>query len=150
LIPIYDPATSKVDPATGQISRQQFMGCDGSTPNVICPSDPRLQNSLAKQWLQHLPTPTFPGPLNNYVSPVPIPEIAGAGTDHRQNFDIRFDDYLGSKDHIAVTLHYHDTVFANVTNLPRIISSDIYLLPDGGEIGPWSNRLNWDHTFAPN
>ncbi len=150
LIPIYDPATSKVDPATGQISRQQFMGCDGNTPNVICPSDPRLQNSLAKQWLQHLPTPTFPGPLNNYVSPVPIPEIAGAGTDHRQNFDIRFDDNLGSKDHIAVTLHYHDTVFANVTNLPRIISSDIYLLPDGGEIGPWSNRLNWDHTFAPN
>ena len=35
LIPIYDPAT-----------HQQFMGCDGTTPNVICPDDPRLQKAL--------------------------------------------------------------------------------------------------------
>ncbi len=48
LIPIYDPAT-----------HLQFMGCDGHTPNVICPTDPRLQNSLAKQWFQFLPNPDF-------------------------------------------------------------------------------------------
>ena len=157
LIPIYDPDTTRPNPAydpTQDVGpgntpflRDQFMGCDGNTPNVICPTDPRLQNSLATQWLQHLPTPSFSGPLNNYVSPVPIPEIAGAGTDHKQNFDFRFDDYLGTKDHFALTLHYHNTVFANVSNLPRIISSDIFLLPDGGEIGPWSSRINWDHTF---
>src|SRR6266576_5201695 len=51
--PIYDPAT-----------HQQFMGCDGTTPNVICATHPRLQNSLAKQWFQFLPNPTSPGAQN--------------------------------------------------------------------------------------
>jgi len=148
LIPVYDPATTRV--VDGEIVRDQFMGCDGKSPNVICPSDPRMQNSLAPQWLQHLPIPTFSGPLNNYISPVPIPEIAGAGTDHRQNFDFRFDDYLGSKDHFALTLHNHNYVSSYVSNLPPIISSEGFLLPDGGEIGPWNDRISWDHTFSPN
>jgi hypothetical protein len=159
LIPIYDPATTRANPSyqpNQPVSaqnlpylRNQFMGCDGQRRNVICANDPRLQNSLAKQWFQFLPTPSFPGALNNYVSPVPIPDLSGAGTDHRQNYDIRIDDYLGQKDHVAVTLHYHDTVFAKVSTLPPQISNDIYLLPDGGEIGPWVNRVNWDHTFSP-
>ncbi len=46
--------------------------------------------------------------------------------------------------------HYHDTVFLKVSTLPPPISNDIYLLPNGGEIGPWVNRVNWDHTFSPN
>lgn len=159
LIPIYDPATTRVNPAYDPNQpesaqnlpylRNQFMGCDGRHPNVICQNDPRLQNSLAKQWFQYLPTPTFSGALNNYLSPVPVSDISGAGTDHRQNYDIRLDDYVGQKDHVAVTLHYHDTVFAKVSTLPVPISNDTYLLPDGGEIGPWVNRVNWDHTFSP-
>jgi hypothetical protein len=159
LIPVFDPATTRVNPGynpnqpvSGQnlpYLRDQFMGCDGHHPNVICSNDPRLQNSLAKQWFQFLPTPTFGGALNNYVSPVPNSDISGAGTDHRQNYDIRIDDYFGSRDHVSVNLHYHDTVFAKVSTLPATISSDIYLLPDGGEIGPWVNRVNWDHTFSP-
>ena len=160
LIPVYDPATTRANPAynpnlpesAGNLPylRNQFMGCDGRHPNVICQNDPRLQNSIAKQWFQNLPTPTFGGALNNYLSPVPVSDISGAGTDHRQNYDVRIDDYLGQKDHVAVTLHYHDTVFAKVSTLPVSISNDTYLLPDGGEIGPWVNRLNWDHTFSPN
>ena len=54
--------------------RDQFMGCDGKSPNVICPSDPRFQSSLAPQWFQFLPNPTFGGALNNYVVPVPVGE----------------------------------------------------------------------------
>ena len=160
LIPIYDPATTTTNPAYDPNQpqgpqnlpylRQQFMGCNGSQPNVICATDPRLQNSLAQQWLQYLPTPAFPGALNNYVSPVAISDISGAGTDYRQNYDIRIDDNLGQKDHLAVTLHYHNTVFLKVTNLPAPISNDSFLLPDGGEIGPWVNRVNYDHTFSPN
>ena len=159
LIPVYDPATTRPNPSynpnqpvSGQnlpYLRDQFMGCDGQHPNVICQNDPRLRNSLAQQWFQYLPTPSFGGALNNYISPVPISNISGAGTDHRQNYDIRADDYFGSRDHVAVTLHYHDTVFAKVTTLPPEISNDAYLLPDGGEIGPWVNRVNWDHTFSP-
>src|SRR5438046_747729 len=44
LIPIYDPATTRRDPNTGDFIRDQFMGCDGRTHNVNCPSDPRLQH----------------------------------------------------------------------------------------------------------
>ena len=57
LIPIYDPATLRPNPSFDPSQspgpknlpylRNQFMGCDGNTPNVICPSDPRLANSLA-------------------------------------------------------------------------------------------------------
>ncbi len=36
LIPIYDPATLRSDGQGGFI-KDQFMGCDGNTPNVICP-----------------------------------------------------------------------------------------------------------------
>jgi hypothetical protein len=160
LIPIYDPGTTRVNTAYNPnlpesatnlpYLRNQFMGCDGRHPNVICQNDPRFMNSLAKQWLQYLPTPTFGGALNNYVSPVATSDISGAGTDYRQNYDVRIDDYLGQKDHVAVTLHYHDTVFLKVTTLPAAVSNDYYLLPDGGEIGPWVNRVNWDHTFSPN
>src|SRR5262245_39533990 len=35
---IYDPLTTRPDPHNqGRLSRDQFMGCDGKTPNVICP-----------------------------------------------------------------------------------------------------------------
>lgn len=46
-IPIYDPQTG-----------QQFMGCNGNQPNVICPSrfDP-----LSKSLLQYIPDPNSPG-----------------------------------------------------------------------------------------
>ena len=77
LIPIYDPATTTANPSFDSSKaitnlntpffRQQFMGCDGHTPNVICPSDPRLANSLAPQWLKYLPSPNLPGPVNNYA-----------------------------------------------------------------------------------
>lgn len=152
LIPIFNPATTTSNPSFNPGSpvgpnnlpylRQQFPG------NVIPPS--MVQNSLAQQWFKYLPTPTYSGPLNNYLSPVPVSDISGAGTDHRTIVDARIDDYFGNSDHFTATLHYHNTVFANVTNLPRPISYDAYLLPDGGEIGPWVNRFGWDHTFTAN
>jgi len=47
LIPIYDPQTG-----------QQFMGCNGTQPNVICPNrfDP-----LSKSLLQYIPSPNTTG-----------------------------------------------------------------------------------------
>ena len=47
LIPIYDPATLRSDGHGGYI-KDQFMGCDGNTPNVICQS--RI-SPLVKAWL---------------------------------------------------------------------------------------------------
>jgi hypothetical protein len=157
LIPVYDPATTAVNPNFNSSSpigptnlpflRQQFM-CGGA-PNVICPSDPRLQGAFAAtNWFKYLPTPTFSGPLNNYVSPLPISDISGAGTNHRQMFDVRGDEYWRDRDHISVVVHNHTTVFSRLSNLPAPISFDAYLLPPG-EIGPWMNRMSWDHTFSP-
>jgi hypothetical protein len=68
LIKIFDPFTTTQD-ATGAFTRQQFMGCDGAHPNVICPSrfDP-----VAKALLQYFPEPNLPGDsvthTNNYLS----------------------------------------------------------------------------------
>jgi hypothetical protein len=156
--PVYDPDTTRANPAFNPSQevgpanvpylRDQFMGCNGSTPNVICPSDPRLQNSLAKQWLQHLPAPDFPGPQNNYISPVPVGDISGTETDHRLSFDTRIDHHLGDKDRFSAILHYRDTVFRRSSNLPEIIASEGFIT-EGGQIGPWVVRFNWDRTFSP-
>src|SRR5262252_4256871 len=129
-IPIYDPAT-----------RQQFMGCDGTTPNVICANDPRLQNSLADQWFQYLPNPTSPGPLRNYLAPA---QPAFLGTDAYSVME-KVDQFLGSKDHISEMFYYKYLPQTTFTSLPETIS-------DTGTTFKRTSvlRVNWDHTFNPN
>ena len=130
LIPIYDPAT-----------HQQFMGCDGTTPNVICANDPRLQNSLAKQWFQYLPNPTSPGPQNNYLAPAQ-PQFLG--TDAYSVME-KVDQYLGAKDHVSEMFYYKYLPPTTFTSLPEVIS-------DTGTTFKRTSvlRVNWDHTFNPN
>jgi hypothetical protein len=144
LIPIYDPATTRRDPNTGQFVRDQFMGCDGRTPNVICASDPRLQNSLAKQWLRYLPTPTNDQPLNNYTLPVPI---TGSVNSDTILWDIRIDHHVGDKDRFFYTQHYYASE-ANVNEsiLPKEISANGYRKPNTNNLV----RGSWSHTFNPN
>ena len=127
---IYDPVT-----------HQQFMGCDGNTPNVICSTDPRLQNSLAKQWFQYLPDPTSPGPLANYLAPA---QPAFLGTDAYSVME-KVDQYLGSKDHISEMFYYKYLPPTTFTSLPETIS-------DSGTTFKKTSvlRVNWDHTFSPN
>ena len=157
LIPIYDPATTRPNPAfdpslsvssnNEPFLRDQFMGCDGQTPNVICPS--RIQNSLAKQWFQFLPTPNLPGTSNNYVAQaVPAAAAGGSGIDHRTTWALRLDHYLSEKDHFSLNLHYHLVVQGPSTALPPEVSP-VRVSSGGGSQGPWANRLNWDHTFNP-
>ena len=50
----------------GGFIKQQFMGCDGNTPNVICPIAYQPNRPAC---LDALPTPTNGGPLNNYLAP---------------------------------------------------------------------------------
>jgi hypothetical protein len=130
LIPIYDPAT-----------HQQFMGCDGNSPNVICANDPRLQNSLAKQWFQYLPNPTSPGPQSNYLAPAQ-PQFLG--TDAYSVME-KVDQYLGAKDHVSEMFYYKYLPPTTFTSLPEVIS-------DAGTTFKRTSvlRLNWDHTFSPN
>jgi len=148
LIPIYDPATTHNNPnynpslpvsgSNPQYLRDQFMGCDGNTPNVICPTDPRLQNSLAKQWFQYLPTLTSAGPLNNYLAPS---TPAFLGTD-AYTFTEKIDEYVGQKDHFSEMFFYKYLPQTTFSTLPVVISNSGTSFKRTSVL-----RLNWDHTF---
>jgi hypothetical protein len=150
LIPIYDPATTRANPAFNSSQdvgpgnlpflRDQFMGCDGTTPNVICATDPRLQNSLAKQWFQFLPTLTSAGPLNNYLAP-PTPDFLGTDA---YTFTEKIDEYIGSRDHISEMFFYKYLPETRFSTLPATISNSGTSFKRTSVL-----RLNWDHTFSP-
>jgi len=152
LIPVYDPATTQanpafnasqpVSPANMPYLRNQFMGCNGNQPNVICSTDPRLASSLATQWFQLLPSPTFSGPLNNYVVPVPVPNTVFADA---SLLDTRVDHYVGEKDHFTSTVHYHGSAGSKASDLPDPLSTQ---QPYGVNYG-FLDRASWDHTFTP-
>jgi Carboxypeptidase regulatory-like domain/TonB-dependent Receptor Plug Domain len=68
LIPIYDPLTTTATAGpsgTTIYSRTQFMGCDGTHPNVICPS--RL-NQVGLNVASIYPLPQTTSSFNNFVS----------------------------------------------------------------------------------
>ncbi|GAB4116010.1 MAG: hypothetical protein Kow001_16870 [Acidobacteriota bacterium] len=149
LIPIYDPATLRPNPAfdpslpTGPTNlpflRDQFMGCDGNTPNVIC-SD-RFANSFALAYLRHLPNPNRPGVLNNYQAP-PVPDIILANTKY---YFWRIDMNVGDRDSVYFSSWSQWAPKNTNSLLPLPISNDVYTDPQNSKI----NRLNWTHTFSP-
>ncbi len=143
--PIYDPATTRPD-GQGGFTRDQFMGCDpvnNPQPNVICNTDPRLVNSMAHQWFQHLPDPTLSGPLNNFIPAVPRTTTVIADS---LKLDIRVDHWWRDKDHVAVAIHYYGSGFDPNSNLPVQLDPSVIRSPNYD----FHNRLNWDHTFRPN
>lgn len=131
LIPIYDPATNP---------RQQFMGCNGNTPNVICSTDPRLQNSLAKQWFQYLPKLSNTQPVGNYVPP---PQPVFLGTDAYTGIE-KVDVNIGSKDHVSEMFFYKYLPETTFSTLPDQISNSGTSYKRTPVI-----RVNYDHTFSP-
>ena len=133
LIPIYDPATTQVQP-DGTVVRQPFPG------NII-PAN-RI-SPLAQQWLQYLPNPTNDGPLNNYLVPEAIPDTILGDTNY---FFGRFDSYLGQKDHLAISIWHQRTGAKFLSLLPHELANETYSDPQNS----WVNRLNWDHTFNSN
>lgn len=148
--PIYDPATTRLNPNFNSGSpenagnpkylRDQFMGCDGNHPNVICPN--RIKSSLVNKWFGFLPNPTGPGPLNNYLVPTPVPDSILGGANH---YLVKIDQYLGTKDHIAATIWRQTTPAKFFSVLPLQLATESYSDPQNS----WVNRANWDHTFSP-
>ncbi|MDQ2841091.1 MAG: carboxypeptidase regulatory-like domain-containing protein [Acidobacteriota bacterium] len=150
--PIYDPATTRANPnynpnaASGANNlpylRQQFMGCDGQHPNVICASDPRLASSLAPQWMKLVPMPNRPGLQNNYLSPFGLANALNANTNQ---WDTRADEYLGEKDHLFGTYHYRGTLPYTQSAFPAAIDTNNTRIPNYSHIV----RINYDHVFSP-
>jgi hypothetical protein len=151
LIPIYDPATTRANPAYDPgrpvsasnlpYLRDQFMGCNGNTPNVICPSDPRLQNSLAKGWLQFMPEPTSTGPLNNFRVPAAVPWSA---TSRLNFYAAKIDHHFRDNDHFAFTYYHRGNVPTSYTQLPAQLATEALVSTDVNVL-----RLGWDKIFRP-
>ncbi len=133
LIPIYDPATTKVLP-DGTVTRQPFPG------NIIPPS--RI-TSIAQQYLQYLPTPTNDQALNNYLVPSAVPDSILGDSNY---FFGRFDTYLGQKDHVAISVWHQRASIKYNSLLPHELATESTSNPQNS----WVSRANWDHTFGSN
>jgi Carboxypeptidase regulatory-like domain len=137
LIPIYDPATLRPNPTGTGFIKDQFMGCNGNQPNVICPS--RI-SPLVRAWLQALPTPTSGGPLNNYLAPA-IPDTILGNSDYYMG---RFDLQIGNKNHLFMSVWHQRAPAKFVSTLPQQIANETYSDPQNS----WVNRFNYDRTFS--
>ena len=152
VIPIYDPATTAPNPsynpnlkvsATNEpFLRQQFMGCDGLHPNVICSTDPRLANSLAPKWFQYLPPTNLPGIINNYALPKPVPDTILNKTNY---WLFTSDQYIHTKHHIKETVWYQGAPLKEVSALPEALASETNSAPQYTNV----DRISWDWTIAP-
>jgi hypothetical protein len=136
LIPIYDPATIRPDGRGGYL-KDQFMGCNGNQPNVICPS--RI-SPIVRAWLDALPNPTSEGALNNYLGP-PIPDSILGNSNY---FLGRYDLQIGNTDHMFASF-WHQRAPAKFNSvLPQEIASESFSDPQNS----WVSRFNWDRTFS--
>jgi hypothetical protein len=136
LIPIYDPATLRSD-GHGGFTKDQFMGCDGNTPNVICAS--RI-SATVQPWLQALPTPTSGGPQNNFLAPA-IPDTILGNSDYYMG---RYDLQIGNSDHMFASFWHQQTPKKFNSTLPQQIASETLSDPQNS----WVNRFNYDHIFT--
>ena len=128
--PIYDPTTETI--TGGVISRAPYAG------NKIPLSE---QSPLAQQWMKFLPTPTSPGPFNNYLA-VPVPDGILASTDL---FLYKIDHYWGEKDHFFLTIWRQKNPPNEQCAFPVMLCNASPALPEDA----WVNRFNWDHIFSP-
>ncbi len=152
LIPIFNPLSTRQNPAYDpnlpagpnnlQYIRDQFMGCDGQHPNVICPSQIPTGRTAAQNWFKYLPTPTSPGALNNYLVPQPVPDSILAGATH---YLIKIDHYLTDNDHFSATIWRQTTPIKFNCQLPLQICDSDFSSPQDS----WVNRLNYDKTISP-
>ncbi len=136
LIPIYDPATIRSDGHGGFI-KDQFMGCDGQTPNVICPS--RI-SPLVQPWLAALPTPTSGGPTNNFLAPA-IPDTILGNSDYYMG---RYDLNIRNKDHMFLSVWHQQAPAKFVSTLPQPIANETYSDPQNS----WVSRFNYDRVLS--
>jgi len=165
LIPIYEPITPTPNPnfnpslpasATNlPYTRPQFMGCNGTTPNVICnsPNNPNYFafSPQATSRLALLPLPNVIGPngqplvQNNYVPSHSVPNLLLAHTNY---LFIHMDHNILDRDHVAYTVYYEGTARLAPNqgcNIPVPICNNNFAGPEYSFI----DRFNWDHTFSP-
>jgi hypothetical protein len=126
-VPIYDPRSSP-----NLATRTQF-------PNNQIPIT--QQSALALQWMQFLPTPSSPGPYNNYLST----PVSDGILSNLNEYLYKIDHYWGEKDHFFATVWRQKTGLNSQCALPLQLCTSNPSNPQDA----WVNRFNWDHTFTP-
>jgi len=121
------PTAVLVDPTTGQ----QFTGCNGNEPNVICGTQ---ISSVANALLNYYPLPNInlnsPNPSFNYETLVPTPSSTNG-------FDVRIDHNLTSKQQIYARFSWKN-LLTDVANP---------LLPDDAD-SEHNRSLLLSHNYA--
>jgi hypothetical protein len=88
-VTIYDPKTTRINPDNpNEYIRDRFMGCDGNTPNVICPDriDP-----IARRVLEYYPLPNRPTLTQNFI------QSGGSNISDQWKMFFRVDHNLGKR-----------------------------------------------------
>ncbi|HEU0174707.1 MAG TPA: carboxypeptidase regulatory-like domain-containing protein [Blastocatellia bacterium] len=147
LIPVYDPATTRPNPAfnpaldasaTNQPFLRDQVSCNGVL-NVICPN--RI-NPIAAAYLKFMPAPNKPGEQNNYLVPRAVPNTLINGSNV---YMFRIDHYYGDSDHFYFTYWRQYAAINLASALPREIATESPTTPQNSPIP----RFNWEHTFSP-
>jgi outer membrane receptor protein involved in Fe transport len=113
---IYDPATTRTDPATGRLVRDPFEG------NIIPPN--RL-DAVAKNLLKYIPDPTLAGFTTN------LPSASGIDNNKRRGVT-RIDWNISEKDKLAGTWMW-DRTFYNFRGFSAYNDIDPAASPTIGE-----------------
>ena len=141
------PTAALVDPAT----HQQFMGCNGNQPNVICNSGPGGRISAVTQTLLNdYPAPNANlnalNPSFNYETLVPTP----AGTD---GWDMRLDRTITAKQQVFARFSWKN-LLSDTANplLPNDVDTErnrSLLISYNYAISPkWVNEFRFGFTNA--
>lgn len=129
-VPLYDPKKETI--TNGVLHRTAY-------PNNQIPVSE--QSALALKWMQFLPTPTGPGPYNNYLST----PVSDGILSNLNEYLYKIDHYWGEKDHFYVTIWRQKTGLNNQCALPLQLCTSSPANPEDA----WVSRFNWDHTFTP-
>ncbi|HVT93053.1 MAG TPA: TonB-dependent receptor [Bryobacteraceae bacterium] len=128
--PVYDPHSLLNN--GGVVTKTPYPG------NIIPGSQ---QSALAQQWMKFLPTPTSPGPVNNYLS-TPVSDGILSNVNH---FLYKIDYYWSDNDHFYATIWRQLTQPNEQCALPVQLCTSSPAIPEDA----WVSRFNWDHTFSP-
>jgi hypothetical protein len=126
-VPLYDPRSSPNPALRTRFANNQIPIVD--------------QSQLALQWMQFLPTPSAPGPYNNYLST----PVSDGILSNLNEYLYKIDHYWGEKDHFFATIWRQKTGLNSQCALPVQLCTSSPADPEDA----WVNRFNWDHTFTP-
>ena len=112
------------------------MGCDGNTPNVICPDRiSPLAQAVARRRCPRRP----PAARSTTTSAPAIPDTILGNSDYYMG---RFDLQIGNNDHMFASFWHQRAPAKFVSVLPQPIANETYSDPQNS----WVNRFNYDRS----